>query len=114
MEIVTSLFWLCSNEVRYALVKADLIPQLLITLNPQSFSFTDAEDIHINLMNSINHSLWLATPRRLAKLGIEDNNEEQAVHKTILKQVVTPSETCICHLCVSRLSIIDGKQSDSS
>ncbi|KAK2954951.1 hypothetical protein BLNAU_10091 [Blattamonas nauphoetae] len=101
-------------EVRLALVKADLIPQITTTLNPQSLSFTEAVDIHTNLMISITHSVWLSTPDGLAELGIEDRDEQQAVHETVLKQILVPSEknrhepaifsNCFC-------SVLDNKHS---
>ncbi|KAK2953275.1 hypothetical protein BLNAU_11738 [Blattamonas nauphoetae] len=101
----------CSIKVLLALVQADLIPQLIITLNPQSLSFAEAVDIHVSLLKIIDYSLWLSTPDGLEELGIEDRNEEQDVPKTVLTQVVTPSEHYIWHLCVNRFSIIDGDQS---
>ncbi|KAK2957509.1 hypothetical protein BLNAU_7408 [Blattamonas nauphoetae] len=93
------------------LVKADLIPQLIISLNPQSLSFTEAIDIHTYLMAIINYSIGLATPENFARLEIEDEDEEQAVHETVFQQVLAPSEKYIWHLCVNRFSIIDGEQS---
>ncbi|KAK2940080.1 hypothetical protein BLNAU_25014 [Blattamonas nauphoetae] len=35
---------------------------------------------------------WLAAPLGLAVLAIEDDNEQQAVHETVLQQVLVPSE----------------------
>ncbi|KAK2964074.1 hypothetical protein BLNAU_1155 [Blattamonas nauphoetae] len=68
MKMIEDLIWGCSEAVNFALLKADLIPQLIITLNPLSLSFAEA-----------------------------------AVHETILKQVLVPSEKYICHLCMNRL-----------
>ncbi|KAK2950721.1 hypothetical protein BLNAU_14392 [Blattamonas nauphoetae] len=111
MKMLQSLIANCSRKVRLALVKADLIPQLITTLNPQSLSFTEALDIHTYLMINITNSLGLATPNGLGQLGIEDDNEQEAVHETVLQQVVTPSEKYIWHLCMNRFSIVDGNQS---
>ncbi|KAK2948614.1 hypothetical protein BLNAU_16433 [Blattamonas nauphoetae] len=111
VEMFHSLIKECSLRVNLALVKADMIPQLVRTLNPQSLSFAIAEDIHINLLKTIRESIWLATPNGLTNLKIEDDNKQQAVHETVLKQVLTPSEQYICHLCMNRYSIIDGEQS---
>ncbi|KAK2955272.1 hypothetical protein BLNAU_9824 [Blattamonas nauphoetae] len=82
----------CSAKVRYSLVKADLIPQLIFSLNPQCLPIAQAVDIHTSLLLSLVNSVCLATPDSLARIGIEDGNEHQAVHKTILKHVVVPSE----------------------
>ncbi|KAK2956587.1 hypothetical protein BLNAU_8427 [Blattamonas nauphoetae] len=112
MKILDSLTVFCSAQVRLALIKADLIPQLITTLNLLSLSFPEAADIHINLMNILLFSFWLATPYYLTHLEIEDRDEQQAVHETILRQVVTPSEQYICHLCVNRNSIVDEEQSE--
>ncbi|KAK2954000.1 hypothetical protein BLNAU_11102 [Blattamonas nauphoetae] len=90
---------------------SDLIPHLIKSLNPQSLSFVDAVDIHTNLMNVVRFSLWLAAPSGLEDLEIEDANEQQADHETILKQVLVPSENYIWHLCNNRFSIIDRDQS---
>ncbi|KAK2953069.1 hypothetical protein BLNAU_12058 [Blattamonas nauphoetae] len=111
MEMLKTLIFGCSAEVRFPLVKADLIPQLIITLNPQSLSFTEPVDIHTYLLRIIWNSIWLATPFGLEQLAIEDVYELQTVHETVLKQVIVPSEKYIWHLCVNRFSIIDGDQS---
>ncbi|KAK2953277.1 hypothetical protein BLNAU_11740 [Blattamonas nauphoetae] len=109
MEMLTRLFERCSSAVRLALIKADLIPQLMLTLNPQSLSLVGADTIHTFLIFSISSLFWLPTPHIPE---IEDRNEQQAVHKTILTQVLVPSEKYIWHLCVSRYSIIYGNLSD--
>ncbi|KAK2963535.1 hypothetical protein BLNAU_1578 [Blattamonas nauphoetae] len=112
IQMLDRLFMWCSVKVRLALVKADLIPQLNMTLNPQSLSFAEAENIHNYLTFTIAHSLCLATPDGLAQLEIEDDEEYQAVHETVFQQVIAPSEKYICRLCADRFSIIDGDQSD--
>ncbi|KAK2957604.1 hypothetical protein BLNAU_7503 [Blattamonas nauphoetae] len=113
MEMLASLIRNASSKRRLALVKADLIPQLIPSLNLLSLPFAEAVDIHINLMKTIICSTWLATPNCLKKLGIEDGNGQQAVYDTILKQVLVPSEKYIRHLCVNRFSIIDAEQSEN-
>ncbi|KAK2958123.1 hypothetical protein BLNAU_6827 [Blattamonas nauphoetae] len=112
MKMLGSLILWCSVDIRLALVKADLLPQIIISLNPQSLSFAEAVDIHINLILIISNSVWLAAPGGLEQLGIEDENEQQAVHETVLKQVLTPLEQYIWHLCVNRFSIVDGSLSN--
>ncbi|KAK2962012.1 hypothetical protein BLNAU_3068 [Blattamonas nauphoetae] len=112
MKTLKSLLVTCSAKISYSLVKADLIPQLIIALNPLSLSFTEAEDIHISLTITITCSLWLSTQVQLAQLEIDDHDEQQAVHETVLKQVVVPSEKYIWYLCVNQFSIVDGKQSN--
>ncbi|KAK2960245.1 hypothetical protein BLNAU_4798 [Blattamonas nauphoetae] len=101
----------CFVPVRLALVKANLVPQLIITLNPQSLPSTEGKNIHVHILTIIRTTIWLATPYGLAQLKIEDGNEQQAVHETVLKQVLMPSEQYICHLCVNRYSVIDGELS---
>ncbi|KAK2949844.1 hypothetical protein BLNAU_15239 [Blattamonas nauphoetae] len=112
MKLLRNLIELCSAELRLPLVQADLIPQLIVTLNPQSLSFAETADIHTYLLSNINGLVSLATPDDLAELGIQDENEQQAIHETIVKQVLLPSEQYIRHLCVNRTSIIDGDQSN--
>ncbi|KAK2943705.1 hypothetical protein BLNAU_21356 [Blattamonas nauphoetae] len=112
MGILDHLIFVSSVQVQLALVKADLIPQLIVTLNPLALSFTEAVDIHTSLIKTISWSLWLATRIGLRQLEMEDDDGQQSVHETILKQVVTPSEKYICHLCMNRYSIIGGFQSD--
>ncbi|KAK2960947.1 hypothetical protein BLNAU_4034 [Blattamonas nauphoetae] len=111
MEILRHLVIHCFPKSRFSLVKADLIPQLILTLNPLSLSFAEAVEIHTGLVQIISYSLFPSTPVGLRILGIEDDNEQQAVHETILKQVVVPSEKYICDLCMHRFSIVDGDQS---
>ncbi|KAK2944287.1 hypothetical protein BLNAU_20783 [Blattamonas nauphoetae] len=112
IKMLVPLILFCSHKVRLALAKADLIPQLINTLNPLSLSFTEAIDIHTNLNFCITCSLWPATPFGLTELRIEDGNERQAVHETVFQQVVAPSEKYISHVCVNRFSISDGGPSE--
>ncbi|KAK2952732.1 hypothetical protein BLNAU_12381 [Blattamonas nauphoetae] len=107
MQMLTSLVFRCSSAFHLLIVITALIPQLIITLNPQSLSFAKAEDIHRNLMKTITDSLWLISADGEAKLKIKTDSERQAVHETVLQKVVAPSTQYICHLCVNRYSIID-------
>ncbi|KAK2961042.1 hypothetical protein BLNAU_4129 [Blattamonas nauphoetae] len=95
MTMLSSVMSNCSENTRFSLVKADLIPQLVFILNPLSLSFTEAVDIHCPLLNIITVSLWPSTPDGLEHLGIQDASEQRAVHKTIVKQVLVPSENCL-------------------
>ncbi|KAK2957932.1 hypothetical protein BLNAU_7108 [Blattamonas nauphoetae] len=106
MRMLDLLLEWSTPEVQFALVKADLIPQLILTLNPLSLSFPDAQDIHTSFVRAISESIWLATPCGLAFREIEDHNEQQAVHETVFQQVLTPSENYIAQLCANRFSII--------
>ncbi|KAK2948696.1 hypothetical protein BLNAU_16334 [Blattamonas nauphoetae] len=92
MKILERMLVTCSRHSRLTLVNANLIPQLIASLNPLSLSFTEAVDLHINLVIIISNSIWLASPFGLRQLGIEDDNEQQAVHETVLKQVLAPSK----------------------
>ncbi|KAK2943329.1 hypothetical protein BLNAU_21754 [Blattamonas nauphoetae] len=105
MRMFDLLITISSVEVRLAIVKADLIPQLINTLNPPSLSFTKAVDIHSSLLHIVTNSFWLASPYCLAQLGIEDRNEPKTVLDVILQQVLAPSGKYICHLCVNHNSI---------
>ncbi|KAK2959688.1 hypothetical protein BLNAU_5465 [Blattamonas nauphoetae] len=111
MKILVNMIGSCSAKVRRTLVNADLIPQLIITLNPPSLSFTEAENIHTYLLSSLTSCVMLATPYGLTDLEIEEGDEQQAVHETVFKQILAPSEQYIRHLCVNRNSIVDGDQS---
>ncbi|KAK2954370.1 hypothetical protein BLNAU_10702 [Blattamonas nauphoetae] len=112
LNLLKNLLTNCSPRLRLALVQADLIPQIISSLNPLSFSFAEAVDIHIHLMRILNQSVRLTTLFGLEKLGIEDGNGPQVIFETILQQVLVPSEKYICHLCTNRYSIIDGRQSE--
>ncbi|KAK2952717.1 hypothetical protein BLNAU_12366 [Blattamonas nauphoetae] len=112
MKMLDSLLNRCSSQMHLALVKADLIPRLITTLNPLSFSFAEVEDIHSSLMSSITCSLWLSTQEGLSTIENADESAKQSVHKTVLKQVLVPSEAFICHLCANRLSIMDRDMSN--
>ncbi|KAK2952599.1 hypothetical protein BLNAU_12427 [Blattamonas nauphoetae] len=111
LGILDSMIIWCSSKIRLPLIKADLIHQILNTLKPLSLSFAEAEDVHVNIMERIHHSIWLATPNGHRQLEIEDVNEQKDVRETVFLQVVTPSEHYIRHLCENRYSIIDGDQS---
>ncbi|KAK2956571.1 hypothetical protein BLNAU_8411 [Blattamonas nauphoetae] len=112
MEILEAQLNHCSEKLRLTFVKADLIPQLINTLNPLSLSFAEAVDIHASLMTVINQTVFLATQDGLEDLEIEEDDEQQIVHDTVLEQVLIPSEKYIWHLCVNRFSIIDDDQSE--
>ncbi|KAK2955276.1 hypothetical protein BLNAU_9828 [Blattamonas nauphoetae] len=112
MKMLDSLLQDCSAKVYLSLVKADLIPEIVITLNPQTLSFDEGVDIHISIMESIRRSLWRATPDGLADLGIEDSDEQQAVLETVFKHVLAPSAKYIWHLCMNRYSIVDADMSN--
>ncbi|KAK2943320.1 hypothetical protein BLNAU_21745 [Blattamonas nauphoetae] len=101
----------CTPEVRFPLVQADLIPQLINTLNPQDHSFEEAEDLHICLLSIMNATFGLTTPLGLDDLSVVDDIETEDVHEAVLKQALVPSEKYLCHLCMNRHSIIDGDQS---
>ncbi|KAK2950135.1 hypothetical protein BLNAU_14937 [Blattamonas nauphoetae] len=94
MKMFDSLIIHCSIANRLALVTA-----------------AEAVDIHVYLLNIIWNSLGLATRNSLTRLGIEEDDEQQAVYETVLKYVLVPSEKYIWHLCANRFSIIDGDQS---
>ncbi|KAK2953066.1 hypothetical protein BLNAU_12055 [Blattamonas nauphoetae] len=111
MKMLDNLLSNCSPKVLLALVKADLIFQLFTVLNPLSLSFAEAVDILTYLIRSITNSVWLSTPFALRQLGIKDRDKQQAVHETVLQQVVAPLEKYIWHFCINRNSIIDGDQS---
>ncbi|KAK2956972.1 hypothetical protein BLNAU_8047 [Blattamonas nauphoetae] len=114
MEVLNHLILFCSTKNLLALVKAELIPQLIMTLNPLPLSFMEAVDIRVNLTQIISRSILPAIPNYLNELGIEDGNEQQTVYETVLKQVLVPSEKYIWHLCVNRYSIIDGSNPDAA
>ncbi|KAK2961041.1 hypothetical protein BLNAU_4128 [Blattamonas nauphoetae] len=111
MEMLENVILKNPPKVRLSLIKADLMPHLILTLNPLSLSFTEAVDIHTSLMGTILNTVRLATPDGLGELAIKDENGQRAVHETILRQVVVPSEKYIWHLYLNRFSIIDEKRS---
>ncbi|KAK2957597.1 hypothetical protein BLNAU_7496 [Blattamonas nauphoetae] len=110
IEMVASLIIWYSPTVRLALLHADLIPQIVNTLNELSLPFTEVSGIHTYLMITINCSIRLATPFGLAQVEMKYYNKQQTVPATVLKQVVIPSEKYIWYLCMNRFSIIDGEQ----
>ncbi|KAK2959903.1 hypothetical protein BLNAU_5100 [Blattamonas nauphoetae] len=113
MKIVRHLILYCHSKILHPLVKADLIPQLITSLNPLSLHFPETVDIHTSLIYTIDNCFTLATPQGLKELEIDDENEQQAVHETVLQQVVAPSEQYIRQLCVNRRSIVDGGLSEN-
>ncbi|KAK2954259.1 hypothetical protein BLNAU_10758 [Blattamonas nauphoetae] len=98
MKMIRTLVWRVSATVHFTLVQADLIPQIVNTLNPQCLSLVEVENIHTCLSHVIRSSLAFSTPSGLSELKVEDGNEQQAVHETVLKQVLMPSEKYLCCL----------------
>ncbi|KAK2943928.1 hypothetical protein BLNAU_21131 [Blattamonas nauphoetae] len=74
-------------------------------------SFAEGSDIHTDLLSTIDWMFYLVTPSGLEELGIEDDDEQQAVRKIVFQQIVVPSEKYIWHLGVNRFLIVDGDQS---
>ncbi|KAK2955475.1 hypothetical protein BLNAU_9522 [Blattamonas nauphoetae] len=111
MAMLHRLLQNCSDEILFALVKADLISQLIVTLDPQSVSLSDCEDMHTCLIDIITKSFRLAAPHSLATLRIEDGYERPFVYETIFQKVLSPSEKYVYHLYTNRYSIVDGDQS---
>ncbi|KAK2952673.1 hypothetical protein BLNAU_12322 [Blattamonas nauphoetae] len=107
MKILNDLLWYNSTNDLLAVVRADLITQIINTLNPLSLSFAEAEDIHVNLLKTITRPVRLSTPDGFPKLQNSHDDDQQAVHETVLTQVLAPSAKYIWHLCVNRYSIIE-------
>ncbi|KAK2942788.1 hypothetical protein BLNAU_22306 [Blattamonas nauphoetae] len=103
MKMLDCLIWNSSAKALLALIKADLIPQVINTLNPLSLSFAEAVDFHTDLIHSIDTFVWLATPGGRTKLGLKDVHKQLAVQETVLKQVLGPSEKYIWHFCANHL-----------
>ncbi|KAK2956994.1 hypothetical protein BLNAU_8069 [Blattamonas nauphoetae] len=112
LKLLSNQLLCCSAQNVLLLIKADLVHQLIMTLNPHSLSFADAVHIHTSLLSIITNSLWLTTPYYLSQLGIKDDTERQTVHETVLQQVLSPLEKYIWHLCMNRFSIVDGDMSN--
>ncbi|KAK2951213.1 hypothetical protein BLNAU_13829 [Blattamonas nauphoetae] len=111
MKMLKTLIRTRSPKGRLTLVKADLIPRLINTLNPLSLSLAESVDIHASLMTSITFFLWLSTPDALSQLEVKAGDEQPDVRETVFQQVLAPSEKYVRHLCVNRYSIVDGDQS---
>ncbi|KAK2952679.1 hypothetical protein BLNAU_12328 [Blattamonas nauphoetae] len=90
MKMLTSLIMNCSSTFHLLIVITALIPQLVKTLNPLSLSLTESIHIHTYLILTIALSLKLATPLGVTHLENTDQNEQQAVHETVLKQILAP------------------------
>ncbi|KAK2960951.1 hypothetical protein BLNAU_4038 [Blattamonas nauphoetae] len=96
-DFVESIVVLISSADQIITAAAmNMLMNLITTLNPLSLSFTETVDIHTFLITVLSWSVWLSTPNALRQLGIEDDNKQQAVHATVLTQVLAPSETYIC------------------
>ncbi|KAK2959590.1 hypothetical protein BLNAU_5368 [Blattamonas nauphoetae] len=108
LQILTSK---CSARKLLTLVRADLVPKLIVALNPLSLSFAGFNRIHTYFLASINFTISLANPYNLTELEIEDRDEQQAVRETVFQQVLAPSATYIHHLCEIRYFIVSGEQS---
>ncbi|KAK2947021.1 hypothetical protein BLNAU_18023 [Blattamonas nauphoetae] len=92
MEMLERQFIYCATSILLPLVKTELIPQVVVSLNPHSLSLADAVDIHICFKNIIWRALWLATPDGLEQPEIEEDDKQQAIYEIVLKQVLVPSE----------------------
>ncbi|KAK2956987.1 hypothetical protein BLNAU_8062 [Blattamonas nauphoetae] len=84
MKTLKSLFFKSSPKKLLALVKAGLIPELVINLNPQSLSSPEAVHTHTYLLSSIAHPVRLTTPYYLSQLEIIYPSQQQAIYETSL------------------------------
>ncbi|KAK2943240.1 hypothetical protein BLNAU_21866 [Blattamonas nauphoetae] len=112
MKLLDFLLATSSESTRLSLIKAGIFRQLIVTLKPQSLSFTEAADIHTGIVQSISCSLWLETPDAPEGDEIEDDDDDrQSDLEAIFQQVLMPSEEYIRRLCENRYSIVVGDQS---
>ncbi|KAK2955292.1 hypothetical protein BLNAU_9683 [Blattamonas nauphoetae] len=107
MNLLENLIWRCSVKVRLSLIKADIIPQIITALNPQSLDLEESGYIHTSLVRLLTHSVIFATPYCVSQLKITDHDEQHAVSEMVLTQIISPSKQYICHLCTNRNSIVD-------
>ncbi|KAK2961991.1 hypothetical protein BLNAU_3047 [Blattamonas nauphoetae] len=104
---INHLVPMCSRNVQFGLLNADLVPQLISSLQPLTRSFKYPQNIHSDLLSIIGRFLWLATPSNDAYAEIDDHTEQQAVHETLLKHVLLPSKDYIRQICHTRTVFID-------
>ncbi|KAK2949763.1 hypothetical protein BLNAU_15337 [Blattamonas nauphoetae] len=105
MCMLDHLFCHCSPQFRLKLIEAQLIPQIIISLNPQSLVVRETLRINASLLRLIASSLDLATPEELALLEVMPHREQQKVFQTVHNHVLVPSKSYILHLCEHRYSI---------
>ncbi|KAK2958000.1 hypothetical protein BLNAU_6926 [Blattamonas nauphoetae] len=82
-----------ANFIQFIVVLISSPSQIITTAAMKMLKKT--VHIHIYLVEIIIHSLWLATPSGLTKLEVEDRKKQQAVHETVLQQVLVPLENCL-------------------
>ncbi|KAK2956510.1 hypothetical protein BLNAU_8564 [Blattamonas nauphoetae] len=107
MEMLNHLFCRCTPQFRLKLIEAQLIPQIIISLKPQSPVVRETVLINASLLHIIASSLDLATQEGLTLLKIEPNHGLQTVFQTVHSQVLVPSKSYIHHLYQRRFSITD-------
>ncbi|KAK2949712.1 hypothetical protein BLNAU_15383 [Blattamonas nauphoetae] len=100
------------TEHRLALVKANLIPQLITSLDPLSYSFTDAKDLHISLINVLSKFIQLAPPLEFRHLDSVGHRQQQITHETVLKLVLFPSQAYLRFICANYANIQNNTESD--
>ncbi|KAK2948139.1 hypothetical protein BLNAU_16939 [Blattamonas nauphoetae] len=104
---INHLVPMCSRNIQFGLLNADLVPQLILSLQPLTRSFKYPQNIHSDLLSIIGRLLWLPTPSNGAYAEIDDPTEQQAVHETILKHVLLPSKDYIRQICSARDLFVD-------
>ncbi|KAK2956988.1 hypothetical protein BLNAU_8063 [Blattamonas nauphoetae] len=102
MKTLKSLFFKSSPKKLLALVKAGLIPELVINLNPQSLSSPEAVHTHTYLLSSIAHPVRLTTPYYLSQLEIIYPSQQQAIYETSLGRIrQEPANASNCFFLLS-------------
>ncbi|KAK2955223.1 hypothetical protein BLNAU_9775 [Blattamonas nauphoetae] len=96
------------SKTRLSLVTADLIPQLITSLDPLSLSFIEGKDIHLPLMGIFASMFKLAIPAELKDLDLDSPLGQQNINEIVLKHVLIPSEGFIRYFYANRYSIEDN------
>ncbi|KAK2955024.1 hypothetical protein BLNAU_9955 [Blattamonas nauphoetae] len=111
MEFLHRMIIIRSKHFLLKLVKADLIPHLLASLNPVSLSFEYAEDVHIHLVSIIGLALLLLHPNDSKQIDVINATDKHNLQETILARVLLPPASYIRHLCANRHLFINGNRS---
>ncbi|KAK2963580.1 hypothetical protein BLNAU_1623 [Blattamonas nauphoetae] len=111
MLLLEHLFSSSSPTFKLKLIEAQMIPQIITSLNAQSLFVAKAEDIHTPLIRIVNQSLRLITPHGMKSLEIEHQHDQQKVHETVLHQFLVPLEEYLRNCCKRRFSFLAGSQS---
>ncbi|KAK2942352.1 hypothetical protein BLNAU_22739 [Blattamonas nauphoetae] len=111
LKVIVRLINRSSPTLLLLLINADLISRIVSSLLPISLPFSEAQELHSNLLVIVRTSLWLVTPQGLETLK-QENQKLHDIQEAVLKHILVPSKKYIGYVCGLRHSLVNSSLSN--